>query len=231
MKSMAYKNLGWSLVYLGTTLLFFFRNNIPFLTNMSYLVGIPVLFAAIVLLCLKGRGAVGIIMALLFSCGGDVAGAQSNTDLQMILFALAHICYIITFLSHAHYSLKGIISTIIFIVMAQVYMFCITYGKFAGGDYATIIYAFVISIMFASAMLYDGSYKLLFVIAAGLFVLSDSMIAWERYIGAFPGIGLMIMIIYYVAQYLFAYGAMNREEANHIVFPQSVKSINQNLVK
>ena len=37
-------------------------------------------------------------------------------------------------------------------------------------------------------------------VGAVLFAVSDSMIAWDRFVGAFPGAGVWIMVTYHLGQ-------------------------------
>ena len=50
---------------------------------------------------------------------------------------------------------------------------------------------------------YRGAYAAWFRFAALLFVFSDGVIAWSRFIGAVPGRTYVVMVPYYLAQCLF----------------------------
>ena len=57
--------------------------------------------------------------------------------------------------------------------------------------------------MLYSVLQYDGIYSVGFRCAALLFVFSDAVIAWNRFIGPVPARTYVIMVTYYLAQYLF----------------------------
>ena len=61
----------------------------------------------------------------------------------------------------------------------------------------------VIAAMRYSALQYDGACAAGFRCAALLFVFSDAVIAWNRFIGPVPARTWIVMITYYLAQYLF----------------------------
>ena len=57
--------------------------------------------------------------------------------------------------------------------------------------------------MLYSALQYRGAYAAWFRLAALLFVFSDSVIAWGRFVAPIPCRTCVVMITYYAAQYLF----------------------------
>jgi len=57
--------------------------------------------------------------------------------------------------------------------------------------------------MLYSALQYRGAYAAWFRLAALLFVFSDSVIAWGRFVAPVPCRTCVVMITYYAAQYLF----------------------------
>ena len=65
------------------------------------------------------------------------------------------------------------------------------------------VYGLVIAGMLYSALQYRGAYAAWFRFAALLFVFSDGVIAWSRFIGAVPGRTYVVMVPYYLAQCLF----------------------------
>ena len=65
------------------------------------------------------------------------------------------------------------------------------------------VYGLVIAAMLYSALQYDGACAAGFRCAALLFVFSDAVIAWNRFIGPVPARTWIVMITYYLAQYLF----------------------------
>ena len=65
------------------------------------------------------------------------------------------------------------------------------------------VYGLVIAGMLYSALQYRGAYAAWFRLAALLFVFSDSVIAWGRFVAPIPCRTCVVMITYYAAQYLF----------------------------
>ena len=65
------------------------------------------------------------------------------------------------------------------------------------------VYGLVIAAMLYSALQYDGACAAGFRCAALLFVFSDAVIAWNRFIGPVPARTWIVMTTYYLAQYLF----------------------------
>jgi alkenylglycerophosphocholine/alkenylglycerophosphoethanolamine hydrolase len=69
---------------------------------------------------------------------------------------------------------------------------------------AVIGYAIMIAIMGASALMLDIKHKWWYVLAAALFIYSDSVIVYNKYIERIPNASMLIMTTYYAAQGLFA---------------------------
>ena len=69
---------------------------------------------------------------------------------------------------------------------------------------AVIIYAMIIATMGASALVLEIKHKWWYVVAALLFIFSDSVIVYNKYIEHIPNASLWIMTTYYAAQGLFA---------------------------
>ena len=83
-----------------------------------------------------------------------------------------------------------------------------TTGAAAGGNMSSmlimlLVYGAVIAGMLYSVLRYRGAYAAWFRFAALLFVFSDGVIAWSRFIGAVPGRTYVVMVPYYLAQCLF----------------------------
>ena len=65
------------------------------------------------------------------------------------------------------------------------------------------LYGTIIAGMLCSVFQYAGACAAGFRCAALLFVFSDAVIAWNRFIGPVPARTWIVMITYYLAQYLF----------------------------
>ena len=65
--------------------------------------------------------------------------------------------------------------------------------------YGISFYAILIAIMVWSAL---QQRSLLFGIGAVLFLVSDMVLAWNRFVEPLPGSGILILVPYYLAQWL-----------------------------
>lgn len=160
-----------------------------------------------------------ILLALFFSWAGDVlllfqAGNADYFLAGLVSFLFAHIFYIIFF--HNIRARENIRPQLLFLVLLVIY-----YGGLIWwlnpylGDMklAVRIYGFVISFMcmLALHMLFlknrsAGSYMML---GALLFVISDTLLAINKFYGSFDIAGILIMSTYGFAQLLIVTGAIN----------------------
>lgn len=145
---------------------------------LPYKVAYPVLLLAVAVFCLRRKTLLPVGAALLLSALGDAAGAKGLFIPQMLFFALAHGAYIRYFL-------------------------CAAGSSHAAGRIGVAVYGAVIAGMLYSVLRYRGAYAAWFRFAALLFVFSDGVIAWSRFIGAVPGRTYVVMVPYYLAQCLF----------------------------
>ena len=153
-----------------------------------------------------------ITMALLFSALGDLAGSYSNFLLQMGSFGIGHIWYITFFIQRyfkkveSDFKLtakaKGYMAMVIFcVLMLMTTAFirivpCAPAGIIRTG---TGIYACLICTMLVMALLQRSS---LYALGAVLFVFSDFILAWNKFVEPVTYSRLLIMIPYYAAQWL-----------------------------
>ncbi len=153
-----------------------------------------------------------ITLALLFSAIGDYMGSCDIFLAQMGFFALGHIFYIVYFIGRYFRKVehdrrltgkaKGYLAMVIFCTLA---LLVIVFTKIAPGAPEGIIrigvctYALIISGMLVSAMLQRSS---LFALGAVLFVFSDFIIAWNGFVEPVPYRRYLVMVTYYLAQWL-----------------------------
>ena len=160
-----------------------------------------------------------IVLALFFSWGGDVLLMfVPKNELFFLLglasFLLAHIFYII-FFHHVRVREK-IKSNPWFLVIVVIYYAVLTswLSPFLGDMKLPVrIYGIVISIMLMLAMHVlaiknktSGKWML---IGAMLFVISDSVLAINKFYEPFDAAGIIIMLTYGLAQLLIVKGASN----------------------
>ena len=166
---------------------------------------------------------------------GDVAGAAHSFVFQMLFFAIAHIIMSISFLKEiGQFNLKRNIipSLIVLAILGSALFFivpCVQNPYLAGG---VIFYALVISMMLFSAtalllsdpiIKYRGTVtdtynvqhfnfkksKSLIFSGAVLFVISDYILAWNKFVEPVVMERYLIMVPYYLGQFLIFTGAAN----------------------
>lgn len=154
-----------------------------------------------------------VSLALLFSAMGDVAGSAGEILWQMGLFAVAHLWYIIFFVKRYFAKVDkrdgkvsrrtvvhlSIFSLCVLAVMAVAFALVVPeipagVMRIAGGAYAVVICG-----MFLMALLQRSS---LYALGAALFVISDLVLAWTLFVEPVENAGAMIMVTYYLAQWL-----------------------------
>ena len=154
-----------------------------------------------------------VSLALLFSAMGDVAGSAGEILWQMGLFSVAHLWYIIFFVKRYFAKVDkrdgkvsrrtvvhlSIFSLCVLAVMAVAFALVVPgmpagAVRIAGGAYAVVICG-----MFLMALLQRSS---LYALGAALFVISDLVLAWNLFVEPVENAGAMIMVTYYLAQWL-----------------------------
>ncbi len=151
-------------------------------------------------------------MAFLFSTLGDYMGSCGNFPGQLGFFAAAHIWFIIYFISRYFKKVerdrkltgkaKGYLGMVVFCTSA---LLGVAFFKIAPGAPAGIIrtgvciYSMIIGIMLISALLQRSS---LFALGAVLFVFSDFILAWNRFVEPVPCRDYLILVSYFLAQWL-----------------------------
>lgn len=153
-----------------------------------------------------------ITLALLFSTLGDHMGSCGNFLGQMGFFALGHVFYIIYFTDRYFRRVepdrkltgkaKGYLAMVVFCAIA---LLAVAFFKIAPGAPAGIIrigvciYACLISTMMVTAMLQRSS---VFALGAILFVFSDFILAWNKFVEPVPYRHYLVLVSYFLAQWL-----------------------------
>ena len=142
-----------------------------------------------------------MMLAMGFSALGDLMGTCHNFWGQMGFFALAHIAYILFF----SYSCKQSKTTDKAILR---YSIVALYGLVVGTlilrnihgvlQVGVLAYIILIITMLILAWMQQNRY---YAIGAWLFVLSDSVLAWNKFVSHIEGASYLIMIPYYLAQW------------------------------
>ena len=173
--------------------------------HSSWFIAMPALFLGLATLAHSREGGWPIPAALFLSAIGDYQGSEHNFILQVLFFALAHIFYIVDFLPKRNLSNRNkYVASIPYIYAVAFLILLISHMNHAVEMVAVVIYALIIATMGASALVMEIKHKWWYVIAAVLFIFSDSVIVYNKYIEHIPNASLWIMTTYYAAQGLFA---------------------------
>jgi len=197
-------------VALGATGLFFIAAAVYFLPlDIPHKITIPVGILTLASLWLCPWQ---IILALMFSAAGDFMGSCGNLIGQMGFFALGHVFYIIYFIKRYLEKVehdrkltakaKGYMAMVFFCAAALLATaFSRIVPQAPEGIIRTCVglYACIISAMMVLALLQRSS---LYALGAVLFVFSDFILAWNSFVEPIPAGDYLIMVTYYLAQWL-----------------------------
>ena len=190
-------------VYLALTVFFFLPFDIPHKITPC----VSALFIASLWLCPWQ-----ISLALLFSALGDYFGSCHIFLAQMGFFAVGHVFYVWFFVHRwltkvepdrkLTAKVKGqamvyllLVAAILFVAFTKIVP-CADAGVIRIG---VCVYAVLISAMLFFALMQRSS---LYALGAVLFVFSDFILAWNKFVDPIQHSGLLIMTTYYLGQYL-----------------------------
>lgn len=188
------------------TTLLFAAGAALFFTNAAvipYKVAYPVLLLSLSLFYLRLKPLIPVGAALLLSAVGDVAGAGGMFIPQMLFFALAHGAYMCYFLPQAQLAPRPFVWPVLTALLLFLFVCIVPRAADPAERAGVAVYGLVVAGMLYSALQYRGAYAAWFRLAALLFVFSDSVIAWGRFVAPVPCRTYVVMITYYAAQYLF----------------------------
>lgn len=188
------------------TTLLFAAGAALFFTNAAvipYKVAYPVLLLSLSLFYLRLKPLIPVGAALLLSAVGDAAGAGGMFIPQMLFFALAHGAYMCYFLPQAQVAPRPFVWPVLTALLLFLFVCIVPRAADPAERAGVAVYGLVIAGMLYSALQYRGAYAAWFRLAALLFVFSDSVIAWGRFVEPVPCRTYVVMITYYAAQYLF----------------------------
>ncbi len=189
---------------------------------------IPVLTLSVLALTkiagLKGKL---LFAALLLSAGGDIALALGEGQYFIIglgLFLVAHIVYIVAF-SRDFKAQKSRLLIVVLLVAYAVAIAVIMTPSLKEMTIPVYVYILVITLMGIFAA-FRGSKSNLVLYGALSFIVSDSILAINKFMVAVPASDYLVMITYYLAQLLIVYGFVKDErerEDNTEVVKDEVK--------
>ena len=178
----------------------------------GWFVAIPTLYAAIATAANRKAGGYMIPLALLASAAGDYAGSQGNFIMQVAFFAVAHIFYICDFLPRRAAIRSNLCYATALAAITIGYLgFVLAHIESQIEFVAVAIYGLIIFTMGATAIFQQRPLKWWYVVAALLFILSDSLIVFGKYIAPLPNRSLWVMTTYYAAQGIFMTLHLNRK--------------------
>ncbi|MCR4765777.1 MAG: lysoplasmalogenase [Bacteroidaceae bacterium] len=186
-----------SIIFLTFSVLYFSPVQLP--SKLTY----PVAFLA--LMALVDYKNIGVCMALglLFSALGDWEGTQGNFLGQMGCFGLGHMAYIGYFVStfKTQPTYKQLISYFIpcFIIGFFAFVNVVPMAPTGIIRVGVSIYCVLILIMLWTALLHRDVW---FALGATLFVVSDFILAWNKFVSPIDHASWWIMVPYYAAQWL-----------------------------
>lgn len=187
-----------TLLYAAGVVLFFAEG-----AALPYTIACPVLLLALSVFYLRREELIPVGIALLASSFGDAMGAKGLFLLQMLFFAWVHWAYIGYFLARAKPVFRVVPCLIPAVLLIGLFVFIAPCVSDPVERTGVVIYGFIIAGMLCAVLRYRGTYAAWFRTAALLFVLSDAVLAWNRFVSPVPGRTYVVMITYYLAQYLF----------------------------
>ena len=158
---------------------------------------------------LQGKDAWLSAGLLLSACGDVVADVPNGGFIpQVAFFAAAQFMYFMVFRrestrTHTRAVVCCLLMVYISFVGTQIFM---SHQVPIVVLAAIGVYLVVISCMAISAILRPKYYMAMLPIGAMLFVYSDSVIAWDRFVNDIAYSSAIIMLSYYLAQYLITFG-------------------------
>ena len=180
----------------------------------GWFVAVPTLYAALIAATASRTGGVAIPLALLFSAAGDYAGSTGNFIMQVALFAVAHICYISDFAPRRVASCGRFAGATALAVVTLCYLGLVLSHIASQAEFVAVaIYGLIIYIMGATAIFQQRRFYAWYVVAAMLFILSDSLIVCGKYLVTVPHGNTWVMLTYYAAQGLFMTLHLSRRQS------------------
>lgn len=162
---------------------------------------LPIVFIALMSLLYLQKQCLLIAAGFIFSATGDVLlelEIENGFIFGLAAFLTAHLCYTAFFLRLRSYNRKNAVRALFFAVYGIVAF--IIFIEPAGALATPVaIYISVITLMGITAAL-TGS--LTACLAAAVFILSDSLLAWGKFISDLGHFKISVMVTYYLAQYL-----------------------------
>ncbi|TKC57735.1 lysoplasmalogenase [Pedobacter hiemivivus] len=196
--------------------------------NLAYFIKPCIVLSLLIMLYvstgLKGRFHKRLFTGLIFALAGDVllmytAKGESYFLFGLAAFLLGHIFYIsafyLDFKSAPELDKKGARIAILLCAIAAIGYYFYLRPHLGIMKLPVMIYVFVISMMmmmacFRNLRVNSSSFKLIF-FGALVFLLSDSILAYNKFVQPIDHADAWIMATYMIAQYLITIGAVERK--------------------
>ena len=197
----------WLLAFVGSSLFYLVIRNMGDMPLEWLPKSIPILLLiALVKKCLTGNVQKFMLAALVCSLAGDILLSFKGLFLPGLgAFLVAQILYCVLFTRQFRKSRNGFIClTIIIIYTASMASFILPNA----GQFSLVIsiYLLAISGMAISAGFRNDPQFIWVALGAFIFMVSDTLIAINKFVQPFPYAGVAIMVSYYVAQLMITLG-------------------------
>lgn len=129
-------------------------------------------------------------------------------------FLIAHVLYITAFATRLKFAKLHLLAVVPIAVYAFLLLRGLHGGMFGEGGSGggmwipVVVYVIVISLMAWGAVMTRSGTA---IVGAVLFIISDSLLAWNKFVSPFEGSGYAVMITYYLAQGLIAASVFARK--------------------
>ena len=190
-----------SVVFVALTILYFSTVQCP--SKLAY----PVAFLALMALIDYKHIGIWMVYGLVFSALGDWQGTQGNFFRQMALFGLAHIAYICYFasrLENKDNEKAGWATWLCVLIGVAAYIKVVPMVPSGTLRSGVIVYCLLILAMLRMAL---RQRDIWFALGAALFVISDFILAWNKFVSPINYASWCIMVPYYGAQWLLFFRA------------------------
>lgn len=161
-----------------------------------------------------GRKRTFLVLALIFSLTGDVVLALSRDTLFVLgvaAFLVAHVLYIVTFRPDMRYSPRSARLAAIVVAWCAV-VAAVLFPHLGTLRAPVIVYMLVIAAMGVSASFAAGTTLVLFA-GAFAFIVSDSILAIDRFVAHVRHAPYLVMSTYYLGQFCIVAGVIGRHTA------------------
>lgn len=196
--------------------------------QMAHYIAKPAIVISLIFLFIKTSGGLSksikriTLLALGFSVLGDILlmfvdQSAHFFTVGLVAFLLAHVMYILVFLKHRNKQ-KSFVGFMVFLLVYASGLFYLLKDGLGDMLLPVVVYMIIILSMATTAFLRKGivnsnSYNLVF-IGAMFFMISDSILALNKFYQPLPLSNISIMLTYALAQFLIVIGILKLKKIN-----------------